>query len=119
MVAEWVFDVWRKVATDYLIVRGVRQGGYIGWNGDICTSHSKLRETVKSREVEVIDEVNAFLEELRMSEAVFDGTNTMTRKMMSNRQKRCKIKVILTTNLTMKKRLTFCFKFVFKFVYRR
>ena len=39
------------------------------------TFHSKLRATVKSREVpaEVIDEVNAFLEELRMSEAVFYG----------------------------------------------
>ena len=35
MVAEWVFDLWKKVATDDLIVRGVRQGGYIGWNGDI------------------------------------------------------------------------------------
>ena len=51
MVAEWVFDVWRKVTTDDLIVRGFRQCGYIGWNGDISTLHSKLRTTVESREV--------------------------------------------------------------------
>ena len=30
MVALWVFDVWRKVATEELILRGFRQRGYIG-----------------------------------------------------------------------------------------
>ena len=77
MVAEWAFDVWRKVATDDLIVRGFRQCEYIGWDGDTNTLHSKLRATVESREVpaEVIGEVNASLEEMRMAEAedVFDG----------------------------------------------
>lgn len=71
MVAEWVFDVWRKVATEDLILRGFHQCGYIGWNGDVSTLHSKLRATVESREVpnEVIEEMNAFLEEMRMAEA--------------------------------------------------
>ena len=75
-VAEWVFDVWRKATTNDLIVRGFRQCGYIGGNGDINTLHSKLR-AVESREVpaEVIDEVNAFLGKMRMAEAdeVVDG----------------------------------------------
>ena len=71
MVAEWVLDAWKKVATDDLIVRGFLHCGNIGWNGDICALHSKLHATVESREVpaKVIDEVNAFLEEMRMAEA--------------------------------------------------
>ena len=77
MVTEWAFDVWRKVATDDLIVRGLRQCGYIGSDGDTSTLPSKLHATVESREVpaEMIDEVNASLEGMRMAEGenVFDG----------------------------------------------
>ena len=49
------------------VVRGFCQCGYIGWNGDISTLHSKLRATVESREVPA--EVITFLEEMRMAEA--------------------------------------------------
>ncbi len=70
-VAGWVFDVWRKVATEHLILRGFRQRGYIGWDGDLSTLHSKLSATVESRElpIVVIKEMNAFLEEMKMAEA--------------------------------------------------
>ncbi len=64
MVVEGVFDVWRKVATEDLILWGFRQRGYIGWNGDLSTLHSKLSATVESKEVPIVvtEEMNAFLE---------------------------------------------------------
>ncbi len=76
-VAEWVFDVWRNVATEDSILRGFRQRGYIGWNGDLSTLHSKLGATVESREVPIvlIEEMNAFLE-MKMAEAEENRTHS-------------------------------------------
>ena len=44
-----------------------RERGYIGWNSDLSTLHSKISATVESREVTivVIEEMNAFLEEMK------------------------------------------------------
>ena len=54
-VTEWVcFNVWRKVGIEDLILRGFRQRGYIGWNGDLSTLHSKLSATVESRDVPIV-----------------------------------------------------------------
>ena len=66
LVAEWVDDTWKNVATDELIIKGFRQCGYIEYDGKTSNLHSRLQETVKKREVpeEVIQGVNKFLEEM-------------------------------------------------------
>ena len=66
LVAEWVDDTWKKVATDELIIKGFRQCDYIEYDGETSNLHSRLQETIKKREVpeEVIQGVNKFLEDI-------------------------------------------------------
>ena len=66
LVAEWADDTWKKVATDELIIKGFRQCGYVEYDGETASLHSRLQETIKKREVpeEVIQGVNEFLEEM-------------------------------------------------------
>ena len=60
MAAEWVYKAWREVAKDDIIVRGFLENGYIDWGGNYAQCHSRLRETIESRDVprEVLDEVD-------------------------------------------------------------
>ena len=62
-VVQWIYDAWRQVATDDAILKGFKECGYIGYNGDVNSLHSRLRDTIVKREVppEVIVEVNEFL----------------------------------------------------------
>ena len=66
LVAEWVDDTWKNVATDELIIKGFCQCGYIEYDGKTSNLHSRLQETVKKRDVPevVIQGVNKFLEEM-------------------------------------------------------
>ena len=66
LVAEWMDDTWKNVATDELIIKSFRQCGYIEYDGKTSNLHSRLHETVTKREVpeEAIQEVNKFLEEM-------------------------------------------------------
>ena len=66
MVVNWVNDVWQQVATTNAILKGFKECGYIGYNGDINSLHSRLRDTIVNREIppEVLAEVNEFLIQL-------------------------------------------------------
>ena len=66
MVVEWINDVWRKVATDDAIMKGFKECGYIGYDGNADSLHSRLRDTMVNREVppEVLTEVNEFVIQL-------------------------------------------------------
>ena len=66
MVFNWINDVWQQVATDNAILKGFKEYGYIGYNGDVNSFHSRLRDTIVSREIppEVLAEVNEFLIQL-------------------------------------------------------
>ena len=66
MVVEWINDVWRKVATDDAIMKGFKECGYIGYDGNVDSLHSRLRDTMVNSEVppEVLTEVNEFLIQL-------------------------------------------------------
>ena len=49
-----------------MIIKGSHQCGYVEYDGTISNLYSRLKETIKKREVtvEVIQEVNEFLEEM-------------------------------------------------------
>ena len=66
MVVNWVNDVWQQVATDNIILKGFKECGYIGYDGDVNSLHSRLRDTIVNREIppEVLAEVNEFLIQL-------------------------------------------------------
>ena len=66
MVVYWVNDVWQQVATDNAILKGFKECGYIGCDGDVNRLHSLLRDTIVNREIplEVLTEVNEFLIQL-------------------------------------------------------
>ena len=66
MVVNWVNDVWQQAATTNAILKGFKECGYIGYNGDINSLHSRLRDTIVNREIppEVLAEVNEFLIQL-------------------------------------------------------
>ena len=66
MVVNWVNDVWQQVATDNAILKGFKECGYIGYDGDVNSLHSRLRDTIVNREIppEVLAEVNEFLIQL-------------------------------------------------------
>ena len=53
-----------------MILQGFRECGYIEYNNDFSQLHSRLKETLESREVpqEVITEMNEFIEEMRAAE---------------------------------------------------
>ena len=58
------------------IIKGFREIGYIG-SGDLDRLHSRLRDTISSRIVpdEVIEEVNAFIEEFALMDREGDNDN--------------------------------------------
>ena len=66
MLVEWINDVLRKVATDDAIMKGFKECGYIGYDGNVDSLHSRLRDTMVNREVppEVLTVVNEFLIQL-------------------------------------------------------
>ena len=66
LVAVWVDEIFKEVATDELILRGFRECGYVVYSNDISVLHSRLQATLKERQVpmDVVEEVNAFLEEM-------------------------------------------------------
>ena len=66
MVFNWINDVWQQVATDNAILKGFKECGYIGCDGDVNRLHSLLRDTIVNREIplEVLTEVNEFLIQL-------------------------------------------------------
>ena len=66
MVVNWVNDVWQQVATDNAILKGFKECGYIGYDGDVNSLHSRLRDTIVNREIppEVLAKVNEFLIQL-------------------------------------------------------
>ena len=57
MVATWASDAWKEVATDEIIE----------WHGDRAQLHSRLRETIESRDVpaENPEEVDQLISEMR------------------------------------------------------
>jgi len=63
---QWVDKVFKKVATDELILKGFRECGYMEYSNDILVLHSRLQDTIKGRQVpfNVVQEVNKFLEEM-------------------------------------------------------
>ena len=82
-------DTWKKVATDELIIKGFRRGGYIEYDGETSNSHSGLQETIKKREVpeEVIHGVNEFLEEmmaLQLDEELPDEEVELSKNCIAN-----------------------------------
>ena len=66
IVAEWVDEIFKEVATDELILRGFRECGYVDYSNDISVLHSRLQATLKERKVpvDVVEKVNSFLEEM-------------------------------------------------------
>ena len=66
MVLNWVNDVWQQVASDNAILKGFKECGYIGQNGNVHSLHSHLRDRIVKREIppEVLAEVNEFLIQL-------------------------------------------------------
>ena len=67
IVNEMVMDTWKHVATDKRILNGFRQCGYFDFDGSIDQLHSKLRETIKKREVPyiLVKKVNAFIDDIK------------------------------------------------------
>ena len=59
-------QVWQQVATDNAILKGFKECGYIRYDGDVNSLHSRLRDTIVNREIppEVLAEVNEFLIQL-------------------------------------------------------
>ena len=66
MFVNWVSDVQQQVATDNAILKGFKECGYIGYDGDVNSLHSRLRDTIVNREIppEVLAKVNEFLIQL-------------------------------------------------------
>ena len=66
MVVNWINDVWQQVATDNAILIGFKECGYIGYDGDINSLHSRPRDAIVNREIppEVLAEVNEFMIQL-------------------------------------------------------
>ena len=71
LVCTWVNDAWRRVATDETILKGFRECCYIYYKGDINALHSRLQETIRSRQVplEIVLEIDNFIKEMRAIEA--------------------------------------------------
>ena len=70
MVVEWITIAWRKVANCDAILKGFKECGYIGYDGNVERLHSGLRDTMVNREVppEVIAELNEFF--IRLQEEI-------------------------------------------------
>ena len=66
MVVNWVNDVWQQVATNNAVLKGFKECGSIGYDGDVNSLHSHLRDTIVNREIppEVLAEVNEILIQL-------------------------------------------------------
>ena len=65
MVVNRVNDVWQQVATYNAILKGFKECGEIGHDGDVNSLHSRLRYTIINREIpDVLREVNEFLIQL-------------------------------------------------------
>ena len=62
-----VMDAWKHVATYGRILDSFHQCGYFELDVIIGTLHSKLRETIKNREVSynLVKKVNAFTDEIK------------------------------------------------------
>ena len=70
MIVEWVYDIYREVACDEYLTQAWMECGYVDWDGDLSTIHSKLRETIREGVVpyEVIRLVNEQIRELAEAE---------------------------------------------------
>ena len=70
LVAEWADKIWKEVATDDVILQGFCECCYIEYNKDVSQLHSRLKKTLKSREVpqEVKTEMNGVIEEMHAVE---------------------------------------------------
>ena len=66
MVVNWVNDVWQQVATNNAVLKDFKECGSIGYDGDVNSLHSHLRDTIVNREIppEVLAEVNEILIQL-------------------------------------------------------
>ena len=72
MVADWVSDAWKALASDDIIERGFRENG-IEWNRmewRSCTTSLKAPHEIESRNVpaEVLEEVDRLITEMRNAE---------------------------------------------------
>ena len=65
MVASWIHQAWKLVASQDMVLDGFRKCGYIEYDGNIKHVHSKLRETIERGVVprEVIEEFDALIAE--------------------------------------------------------
>ena len=66
MVVSWINDVSQQVATNNAILKGFRECGYIGYDGDVNSLHSHLPDTIVNRQIPpgVQAKVNEFLIQL-------------------------------------------------------
>ena len=66
LVAEWVDEIFKEVATDKVILRGFRECGYVDYSNNISGLYSRLQITLKEHQVPVdlVEEVNAFFQEM-------------------------------------------------------
>ena len=66
-VVDWEIDAWKHLAPDGLILDGFRQCGYFDFDGRIDRLYSKLRDTIKNREVpyDLVKKVNAVIDEMK------------------------------------------------------
>ena len=66
LVAEWVDEIFKEVATDELILRGFGECEYIDYSNNISVLHSRSQITLKEHQVpvDVVEEINAFLEDM-------------------------------------------------------
>ena len=62
-----VMDAWKHIATDERILDGFRQFGYTDFDASVVELHSKLRETIKNREVpcNLVKKVNASIDVMK------------------------------------------------------
>ena len=65
LVAEWVDDPWKNIASDDLVMKRFRQYGYIEY-AEFSVLHSELEKTIKQHQFpkDIVPEVNKFLEEI-------------------------------------------------------
>ena len=47
MVASWIHQAWKLVASQYMVLDGFRKCGYIEYDGNVKNVHSILRETIE------------------------------------------------------------------------
>ena len=65
-IMRWTDESWRKVACPELIIKGLRENGYVDYMGGYDSLHSSLCETILSRSVpmELIEEVHRYLQQM-------------------------------------------------------